>query len=338
MKFSVIIPVYNAEKYLHECIASILEQSVPVHEIILVNDGSADSSPAICDFYHNAHPDRIKVIHSDNCGALVARATGIQRSTGNVLVFMDADDRFRQDAIEVLDHVFASVDCDLVIFNGSVREDFSAPFRSYPFAEGTTYSGHSKEALYRVLVSSSTLNNVCLKAASRSIFDFNMDYSSMQRIQHGEDLLMSSQMLTSAQRIRVLDQNLYYYRQHGTSTVHTSQHKRAVSVKTVHLFLESLMEQWDMPWLVPVHSAREVRGWLETFRLAAKELSYKEFLITAKEMADDPYFRRAYATMDARQLSFMNRLFAVLLYGHRYRLCAAIVFARNRQIRSRRGY
>lgn len=91
MFFSVIIPVYNVEKYLRECVDSILAQSFDDYELILVNDGSKDSSPAICDEY-SAKDSRIKVIHKENGGASTARNKGTDAASGDYILYLDSDD------------------------------------------------------------------------------------------------------------------------------------------------------------------------------------------------------------------------------------------------------
>lgn len=91
---SVIIPVYNAEKYLGRCLSTINDQLYRPLEIILVDDGSRDSSGKICDDYANSHPDGIsvKVIHQQNAGASIARKRGIEAANGEWISFIDADD------------------------------------------------------------------------------------------------------------------------------------------------------------------------------------------------------------------------------------------------------
>ncbi len=93
MFFSVVVPIYNVEKYLRECVDSILSQTFEDFELILVNDGSKDSSGAICDEY--AEKDsRVKVIHKENGGQSTARNIGIKESNGQYAIFIDSDDMF----------------------------------------------------------------------------------------------------------------------------------------------------------------------------------------------------------------------------------------------------
>ena len=88
---SVIIPVYDAEKFLDECVASVLGQDYPALEIILVDDGSPDACPGMCDRYAAEH-DRVKVVHQANRGAGLARNAGLEIASGEYIVFVDADD------------------------------------------------------------------------------------------------------------------------------------------------------------------------------------------------------------------------------------------------------
>jgi len=115
---SIIIPVYNAEKYLRKCVDSVLEQTYSNIEVILVDDGSRDSSAQICDEY--AQKDRrIKVIHKENGGVSIARNTGIDVSKGELVAFVDADDYLSGVMIEKLYNALGSNDFSICRF---VRE------------------------------------------------------------------------------------------------------------------------------------------------------------------------------------------------------------------------
>ena len=99
MKLSYIIPVYNVEKYLRQCIDSILGQTMDDYEIILIDDESPDGCPAICDEYKEKYPEIFKVIHKKNGGPSAARNLGIELAEGEYLLFMDSDDYLAEDRI-----------------------------------------------------------------------------------------------------------------------------------------------------------------------------------------------------------------------------------------------
>jgi len=114
-KFSIIIPVYNVERYLRTCLDSILTQSFKDWEILLVDDGSPDGSPAICDEY--AQKDvRIRVFHKENGGVSSARNLGLENARGEWVWYVDPDDWIEIDALKVLSKYIESYNPDTVIF------------------------------------------------------------------------------------------------------------------------------------------------------------------------------------------------------------------------------
>jgi len=109
---SIIIPVYNAEKYLEKCIESILVQTYKEYELILVDDGSKDNSGKICDAY--AEKDgRIRVIHKKNAGVSAARNTGIENAKGEFIAFVDSDDWLEKESLEILHREIIGQNADL---------------------------------------------------------------------------------------------------------------------------------------------------------------------------------------------------------------------------------
>ena len=137
-KVSIIVPVYNVEKYIRQCIESILSQSFKDFELILVDDGSPDNCPAICDEYAK-RDERVKVIHKENGGVSAARNTGIAASSGEWIYLVDSDDWIEGDAIEHLYREAVEQDVDCVITDGMERYSsgsnkrlrmYSQPFRT----------------------------------------------------------------------------------------------------------------------------------------------------------------------------------------------------------------
>lgn len=111
-KISVIVPVYNVEKYLKRCVESIIAQTYRNIEIILVNDGSTDNSPKICDEFA-LMDSRIKVIHKKNEGVSAARNTGIVISTGQFIAFCDSDDWLDVDMLSYLYQLMKKTSCEI---------------------------------------------------------------------------------------------------------------------------------------------------------------------------------------------------------------------------------
>ena len=115
MKVSVIIPVYNVEQYLKVCLDSILCQDFSDYEILLIDDGSKDSSPAICDEYAQKY-SHVQVIHQENKGQGGARNTGIRAAKGEFLLFVDSDDSLKSGALRAVYEAAAAQDADVAVF------------------------------------------------------------------------------------------------------------------------------------------------------------------------------------------------------------------------------
>lgn len=111
---SVIVPVYNIERYLAWCIQSVLNQSYPFFELILINDGSTDSSPAICDEYAKKD-SRVRVIHKENQGPSATRNRGIDEANGDFIVFVDSDDLIQKRMLEKMVTAITRFQTDLAI-------------------------------------------------------------------------------------------------------------------------------------------------------------------------------------------------------------------------------
>ncbi len=114
---SIILPIYKVEQFLPKCINTILGQSLADYEILLVDDGSPDSCPEICDSYAEKYNDRIRVIHKINGGLSDARNAGILEAKGRYIWFVDSDDYISENALETVVPHLKSADLDILLFN-----------------------------------------------------------------------------------------------------------------------------------------------------------------------------------------------------------------------------
>lgn len=135
-QISVIVPVYNAEKYLHECVESILSQTYPDFEIILINDGSADNSGRMCDEYA-AMDSRVRVYHKANGGVSSARNKGIDVATGEWITFVDSDDYILPEMFERL--IIGDEDLKICGYFDQTRKDIPSDYVYNTIAECADY-------------------------------------------------------------------------------------------------------------------------------------------------------------------------------------------------------
>ena len=121
-KVSIVVPVYNVEKYLKRCVDSLIGQSYPNLEILLVDDGSKDSSLSICKEYE-LKDSRIRALHKENEGLGLTRNYGIERATGKYITFVDSDDYLTSDAVEAMLGKAEATDADVVIANMFYKDE-----------------------------------------------------------------------------------------------------------------------------------------------------------------------------------------------------------------------
>ena len=129
---SVIIPVYRVERYLDACVSSVLAQTFGDFEIILVDDGSPDGCPALCDAWARKDP-RIRVIHRENGGLSAARNTGIEAAKGQFLTFVDSDDLLEPDTLRRAWEAQRQYSADLVVYNLVYVDENNRPLASPDF-------------------------------------------------------------------------------------------------------------------------------------------------------------------------------------------------------------
>ncbi len=185
---SIILPVFNGEKYLAAAIESVIAQTIRDWELLIIDDGSKDNSPAICDDYA-AKDTRIRVFHQPNGGVNSARAKGVDNATGEFLAFLDADDRFVPDALEYL-IIHCTPETDLLLAEGQPeaiigKEDFIAAL----------WTGKVAPALWGKLFRSSVYKRI--------------GYSLDRRIAMGEDLLLNSIYALEIENAKHLPRRIY---------------------------------------------------------------------------------------------------------------------------------
>ena len=221
---SVIVPVYNVEKYLEECLDSIQNQTYSDIEVILVNDGSLDNSKDICEKYCK-EDNRFKLINQANQGQSVARNHGVAASTGEFIAFVDSDDIIRQDYLEVLIR-YLSEEVDIVESQFTVhkKEFFNENYKEI----NVIFEGDSEEAVKAVPKHVLSVNPVT-KLYRRSVVEAVPYLEGLIF----EDIYSGVGMLKYIRRIIKSDYTGYYYRQHGTSTMHRTFTENNLNVFTV---------------------------------------------------------------------------------------------------------
>ena len=219
-KISVIVPVYNVEAYLERCVESILQQTYTHFELILINDGSTDSSGQICDHLASQY-ENIKVYHIENAGVSNARNMGIQLATGSWVTFIDSDDFVTQDYLATLASAVEGVNVGFVIAplhhikNGIVTD--------LPSHSGKTELWSTEETMKELLMTTRTSFFPVAKLFKRDLLadeKFNTNYHL------AEDALFLTELLLKTRCSCVfIDKPVYYYdHREGSATTSVNRH------------------------------------------------------------------------------------------------------------------
>lgn len=217
-EISVIIPVYNMEKYLNRCVDSVLSQTFTDIEIILVDDGSTDNSPEICDNYKEID-DRIIVIHKPNGGLSDARNAGLDVATGNYIGFVDSDDYIDHRMYEILYDLIVTNNADIAhcLMKKITDNDFIINHITYNQSEVNTYQHKDFIENYFPNFPHIIPSPVCSKLFRKKIFNeirFPVG-------QYYEDSYIQLRTLDLCQSIVVINLELYYYVQREGSIMHS---------------------------------------------------------------------------------------------------------------------
>lgn len=210
MKYSIIIPVYNAELYLSDCIRSIFAQAIQDYEVILVNDGSTDKSGEICREY-TRRDSRFRLISQPNSGPLASRTVGISAARGEYLLFLDADDRWLPNTLSDIDALLRKHQPDVLVFSFQRFDCKGTEKQLIPPIPGTHYYEKSQFRDYISLwLQNTALNAMWLKAVRRVCL--LPPQGDNPKISFGDDLLQTAWVLHCAQSIVCTDRVLYGYR------------------------------------------------------------------------------------------------------------------------------
>ena len=215
MFFSVLIPVYNVEQYLPECIESVLNQDEQDFEIILVDDGSTDSSGAICDEYSARYPDRIRVIHKENEGLLLTRRRTIREAKGEWFVHLDSDDYLLPGALKTIRQALDDSGADMLIGNfiyGQSNQADMSKLASIPFNNLELFENSSKHKLIMQFLYGGSITAIWQKVVKRELVDIQEDYKSVCFVSLMEDHLQSLPLIDAATRIIFINTPIIYYR------------------------------------------------------------------------------------------------------------------------------
>ena len=224
-RISIIVPVYKAEEYLKRCVDSLLNQTYRQIEVVLIDDGSPDTCPALCDAY-GEQDQRVKVLHKENGGLVSAWQAGVRASTGEYLCFVDSDDWVDENMLEEMVARLGAGEGDekeIICCNFLIERPgrITSHYHGLPpgVYEGERLEREVKDNLLGHENRQISMSR-CMKLFSRSLIEDNMQYCS-PAVTMGEDVNITLPALLDCRRVVIMEEALYYhYFCHGESMVH----------------------------------------------------------------------------------------------------------------------
>lgn len=278
IKISIISPVYNVEKELERTIKSVLIQKPSNIELILVDDGSTDNSGNICDEYEKKYPEIIKTLHKKNGGQLSARCLGIEKATGDVVIFLDADDILLPNSIETIREYFLD-DPELEILIYSWQKNVNGKITNglKDFPNKTVFSDN-KNDLYELMLKTSKLSVLWRKAIKIKLLkDDDTNFEAYYSVKLGEDLAQSLYPMTVAKKIMFVDDICYEYIYRSTSITKTEVNLSELTLNS-KLF-NGLLLKYSKKWNLGAkgEEAINLRVLNKLITLVMFNLSFKNF-------------------------------------------------------------
>lgn len=320
--FSIIVPIYNVEKYLSICIESIIKQSFKDYELILVDDGSNDKCPMICDQYAKRY-SCIRVIHKHNGGLVSARKNGLSTSCGTYILNVDSDDLIPQNLLENLsDIIFNYNNPDVIAFdyqNLNESGEYTAVVENH-IPEGLYDQNNTRlikeNYLYNIHLpnyynTGSIIYSIWSKCIKRELL-VRHQFNVPEIIRNGEDVAVVTPVLCDATSIYILRFVGYYYRTRENSMVHAFNPDEINNYMVLFSYILSL--DLDLPKNNIIgYIFREV---ILQYSRAAKEKSYSEF----KEYVKLTYNKQISTIVDDYHSTYLNIKSQIIVLVFKYRL------------------
>lgn len=252
---SIIVPVYNVEEYIDRCMESLLNQTLKNIEIILVDDGSPDNCPSICDTYA-LKDTRVKVIHKKNAGLGYARNSGLKIATGEYVAFVDSDDYVTTDMYEKLYQYACEKKLDTVIsgFNRVLNNEIIVTHREVDHDEIITGKKNIHQFVLDMLGAPATYKkdykyemSVWRGIYSNRIIQEEQIYFPSERTYISEDIIFHFDYFEYVERLGLLSDVFYCYCENGQSLTQSFREDRFEKNKKLYLHIIDLFSHYNYP-------------------------------------------------------------------------------------------
>lgn len=272
----VIIPVYNVEKYIERCVKSLLNQSYSDYRIILIDDDSSDSSGEICDRLAKEN-EKVISYHLENEGVAVARNFGIEKSTAEIVTFVDSDDFVHRDYLKRLLNAMEKAEADMII--SGLTDVWDNSVINEPADDEVVEVPELGEVIRRVFAQETIDVSPCAKLYKRSLFE-NIRYPEGEIY---EDMKVIIKLLEAADKVAVTSYSGYYYYQREGSIMHGEMSDdRITLMETMEKYMVYVSENY--PQANDAVKTRYIRCGFHVLNRALFDNDYKDYAMSLKKI------------------------------------------------------
>lgn len=335
IKFSVVLPIYNVEKYLNRCLDSVMNQTYENLEIILVDDGSPDNCPRICDKWAK-NDKRIKVVHKRNAGLGEARNSGLDVATGDYICFFDSDDYIDKRLFEEACNVIISEKPDLIEFgrhnvdkNGNVIRTF------IPKTVSAKYEG--KEVMTKFLpelictdpktgIASDLLMSAwCCLYRRQLLVDCKFHFVS-ERQYISEDVYSLMGLMPNVHSVCIVEKAYYFYCENGQSLTHVYRPDRFEKLvdfqQKLELLCSSDLYNDEVRYRIKRPFLDNLLACMKSEVGCMKKIGFKEIYMSVSKMCKDGMVQEIVRAVPGTSFSKVRR---VIHYCIKQKLCLSVI-------------
>lgn len=322
--FYILVPVYKVEKYIKNCIESVINQSYQNFRLILVDDGSPDLAGQICDEYAK-NDSRIYVIHQKNMGQIAARRTAVKyiqescKLKNAYVIFLDSDDTIKLGALKRLVEVIKRENCDMIVygFDKVFGDKIVSHFDDH---NKSSFVEVEKRNLYRRVFLSSEYNSVCRKAIKAELIP-EKNYEKYYKYLLAEDLLQSIDFYKHSSKVYFLQESLYNYYVNPNSITHSVNSNNYKIDYTIRDKVSDFLQKEDV---FTEEDWEEYRGFCVALimdsvrRISCFDISYGEKKQFYQEIKETRFYKQS---MQGRKfksslkIRMQSYLFEIGIYG-----------------------
>lgn len=307
---SIIIPVYNAEKYVDRLLNNFLQQDLKKVEIILIDDGSMDNSLKICNEYARKS-ESIVVFHQENQGASAARNKGIELSKGRYIVFVDSDDSVSDNYVECICAICEKQQADLIQFDAYIKKAEEVSKREFKIKEGYV---ELDDYFYHVL--NQEVNEPWDKAYKADIIRRNgICFNTSMTV--GEDVYLTLDFLSYVKTVYVLHEAYYYYERNDAGICSNAKLKHLDDLELLYENMKKFVKKMNLSEEAKhIAASAMLKGLFRTIGLVIKGGEKKrniilkmDTLININELLQKKYFEKS---VELRKLLLRKKLYSVV--------------------------